>query len=81
MGYKGDIDPSDPKIKESLNKEFIAEAEAKTQKVENQKAIDKAEADAKVINKMAETMDKQIRLKELEIKMKQVENEAKAIEK
>ena len=73
LGYKGQIQYSDPKIQAAINQEFIASKQRAAQKETNLMEIERAQAEAKAVSIRASTISNQIRLKELEIKEKFIE--------
>lgn len=74
IGYKGDLVYLDEKVQEALSDKFVAEQNKTAQEIKNKTNEDKAASEAKAAKLREDTIDEQIRLKELE-------NEASLIEK
>lgn len=73
LGLKGEFTYLDASIQKSMNAKFTAEKELQAQEAINNKNISEAEANKKVIEIQAQTLDAQLELKKLDIMEKMVE--------
>lgn len=67
LGLKGEFTYLDSAIQKVINDEFTAKKKLTAQKAENERKLSAAEADAKVVRIQKETLQQQIKLKELDL--------------
>ena len=83
LGLKGELTYTSPEIQKTIDTRFTASQELRTQKDINQRALEKARADAAAAQILSSSgnRDYQLRMMEHQIRLRALENQAKAIEK
>jgi hypothetical protein len=83
LGLKGELTYSSADIQKTIDGRFTATQELKSQREINQRALEKAKADAQAaqILSVGGNRDYQLRMMEHQVRLKELENQAKAIEK
>ncbi len=83
LGLKGELTYTSADIQKTIDGRFTATQELKSQREVNQRALEKAKADAQAaqILSVGGNRDYQLRMMEHQVRLKELENQAKAIEK
>lgn len=73
IGLKGDFSYDNADIQTSIDNTFKAQKDLESQRSTNQKNIEKAQADTKAIKEQGDTLEYQLKLKELEVESKKAD--------
>lgn len=77
LGMKGELTYLNPEIQKSIDSKYQSAKALETQRNENQKNLEKAKADADAIRTQGDTIQSQIKLKEIEVQSKMADAELK----